>query len=943
MKLVFNDSLTSTVKNDNSQVATGNIVTSGIILEKKVVTAATINTVTELVDAFMKLTSDAERKKLLNSTDAQNIFKDPNNLAEFLEKTRSSSSGSKVNSGSDPVAMANQMMMEAADSVGQPASKFAPFLSQKDQIIARLKPFMSDQEIGEIFYRFDTQAKLAFTETIGILEFCIQQSRSCNSKVKDLIDFYLEHYSQKRQSANTKRIIQTACEYQKLNPTIDIFSVLRDAIAGNQPKVGLGYLSKDPDSQLIFNNLIMLSQASLPEQSEEIRRRYQESRDALQNMQQKVNMQKAIYDMMKTEEMNLQLARIIQSLGTAFEALITQPMYRALKDMYYDINAGKVIMNQVTSIFGADTSSETKRSEFDEQQAENENNFPGIRDTKNVFYSDQNRFVKLASPEVTRHIYAQTAPEQTKPVDPKVKNDVLSGLDSLINSAISSFGKIITTLTGFLKDVGQDIYQKALGFINTLKSIFDAIQNGIRKLINGIISNNVTIDMIEQVFSPIIESINGISSGGILGAVGGAVGGAAGALIGRPSNTPTNVPQRPGAPTTSPGFKPPANAKLRVQGPNANINYNRVAQRSPQQENDRGNVVQKYIYNGIGIFSSIGTFILGAIYGPRLLAAALKSGNWQSVLNSVGFFVLLIKNNLIELFMSTGLVGGKVPQSNLFFDGNGNPTERGLQILANNQEVMIALGLSDEDAMALSKFSIQKEILMQQLRTKESNLQNAESQAVQTGNPRQPINTVGDLPLDFQSKLKDFLDFCEKVELQFKAAINLFRNAINANQSNYNDAQKLQASGKLAEFEKDLIEVQAKKSEWSSIKNIAARIIRMREWANKLLPLETQLDTAKKLGIPMANIIASPNGILAHAGRIRNEQQQALVQLRKDYYEKLDLLKNPDISTPLTKYPIDTGVTKLPQSPDQSESNKSPFEVDKNSTFKTDGDIKDAI
>ena len=110
----------------------------------------------------------------------------------------------------------------------------------------------------------------------------------------------------------------------------------------------------------------MLSQASLPEQSEEIRRRFQKSRDDLSAQQQKVNMQRAIYDMMKTEESNNQLAGMITGLGEAFKFLLTQPMYRALRDMFYDLRASKILLNQASSIFTGDTSPEDKRSKPNE-------------------------------------------------------------------------------------------------------------------------------------------------------------------------------------------------------------------------------------------------------------------------------------------------------------------------------------------------------------------------------------------------------------------------------------------------------------------------------------------------------------------------------------------------------------------------------------------------
>jgi hypothetical protein len=109
--------------------------------------------------------------------------------------------------------------------------------------------------------------------------------------------------------------------------------------------------------------------------------------------------------------------------------------------------------------------------------------------------------------------------------------------------------------------------------------------------------------------------------------------------------------------------------------------------------------------------------------------------------------------------------------------------------------------------------------------------------------------------------------------------------------------------------------------------------MRKRILLQKLKPLQTQLDTMKKLGIPMSNIIASPNGILAQVGRIRYEEQQALDKLRNEYQEKMQLLKNPDIIAPMMKYPTDTGVTKLPESPDQTDSNRSPFDAPEDSQF----------
>jgi hypothetical protein len=876
MKFVFNDSLAASVSVNETELTDIRFVPSGIILEKKIVTSATINNIDELYDAVKGFKTEAELENFLNTnSEAQSLLKDNKNLVKFTRKMSGMFGKNTTNSGNDPVSMATKILSEGAEQAGEPGSRFAPYLSSKDQIIARLKPFMADKQIGELFYKFEEVIKLPFTEIIGILEYCIQQSRSCNAKVKDLIDFYADHYSQKRQGANTKRIIETACEYQKLNPTVDIFSVLKDAVNGNQPKVGLGYLSKDPDAQLVFDNLIMLSQASLPEQDEEIRRRFQASRDALQNQEQKVNMQRAIYDMMKTEEMNRQLSRMIKSLGTTFEFLLTQPMYRALKDMFYNLNAGKILMNQTSSIFTGDTSPENRRVKPNEQQAENENVFPQIQESKQPFSFNQYSFLKLASPEVSRHIFAQTAPVAT----PEQKKEAQSGLSRIFQSLKDVANKLIQSIKDKLSQTGQAINNAWQNIIGKIVNFFKALENAVKSLLSKIGSNSITFDSVAEAFSGVIDILKG-GSGSTYA---------------------------------------------------SSIKIIKTAQRDPQQGTTYagGSKSNQFILNGIGLATQMGTFILGALFAPRFLAVM----DWGSVVNSILPLTSMFVANLQEFFLQTNLVGKNAPQSSMFFDPKtGKMTQQGLQIMANNQETMISLGIADEDAMALGKFRVQKQELMSQLSKKESILDLAETQTVQTGGGNKET-TVGDLPADFQVKVNEFLSFCEKIELQFKAALNIFRSAITFNQTNYNDVQKTQAEGLLAEFEKDLKEVQAKISEWSSQKKIAGHLMRKRILLQKLKPLQTQLDTMKKLGIPMSNIIASPNGILAQVGRIRYEEQQALDKLRNEYQEKMQLLKNPDIIAPMMKYPTDTGVTKLPESPDQTDSNRSPFDAPEDSQF----------
>ena len=860
MKFVFNESLLSTIESEViSDPIMNKFVSSGLILEKRIVIAVIV----DMDDLFRKLEnfkSEQAQDRFLTTTEVEDFLKAGINREDFLKRYRQyllAKPGKKPSSGNSSVTdVIRNQIQQGADTVEDPASKLAPFLETKDQIIQRFKPFMSENEIGEIFDK--VEKLLPFDEVIGMLEFCINKARSCSAKSSDIINFFIEHYGQKRQYALVKTLISQACDYQKLNPTIDVFTVLRDAVAGNQPNVNLGYLSKDSENQLIFNNLIMLSQSSLPEQDEEIRRRFQTSRDALDIQQTKFNMQKAIFDMMKIEESNKQLAEMIAGMGEFFKTLITNPMYRGLRDIYYDLRAGKILAEAGASLFVADTSNVNKRSKPSEEiynrQTEQFSRFP---DGKTQFSSQNFKFIKLANPEVSRYIYSQNQ-------------------ENFFTNTVNKLREVLQNI----QKQATEVYDKVqlLGELAVkVKAFYDALTAALNRIIQAIMNRTITLELVEKEFQGIMSVL---------------------------------FPKRT-------AYKTNSSNKYAIS--NNSISNVRVA---------AFGLIDLATYIG-----GISAMVLATAATWEEGNSAFAQGKLIKMANMIAPLILGIKNVFLEIVRQFNPADGSgVPKSSDYFE-NGKLSDLGKQRLANNQETMIALGIADQDAMALSKFSIQKEEFFKQLRTKEENLKTSEQQIVQLGGSKTDY-TVGDLPLDFQKKLKDFLDFCAKIEFQFKAAVNIFRNA-SKNMSNLKPDQQTQATGLLAQFESDLLEVQKKKSEWSSMKNIAGHLMRKKILLQKLKPLQTQLDTMKKLGIPMSNVIASPNGILSQVGRIRSEEQQALEKLRTEYYEKIELLKNPDPILPMVKYPTDTGVTKLPQSPDQSLSEESPFDVEKGSQFET--------
>ena len=255
MKLVFNETLLSSVGQNLSNISDNtNIFNSNIILERKIVTAQ-IASMDDLFRKLNTLSTNSDKLAFLKRPDVEaflNTVVAPGrtNRDIFHERVLSQNSSSSSSTKSNSLeSFVREQIQEGARAVEDPASKFAPYLETKDAIIAQLNGVMNADEAREIFYKLEEKIKLPFTDVIGIVDYCINKSRTCYSNVSDILNFFIEHYGQKLQLSRVKNIIDLACEYQKLNPTIDIFSVLRDAIAGNQPKVNLGYLSKDPQDQ----------------------------------------------------------------------------------------------------------------------------------------------------------------------------------------------------------------------------------------------------------------------------------------------------------------------------------------------------------------------------------------------------------------------------------------------------------------------------------------------------------------------------------------------------------------------------------------------------------------------------------------------------------------------------------------------------------------------
>jgi len=145
---------------------------------------------------------------------------------------------------------------------------------------------------------------------------------------------------------------------------------------------------------------------------------------------------------------------------------------------------------------------------------------------------------------------------------------------------------------------------------------------------------------------------------------------------------------------------------------NANPNpVNKKAQRDPQRGTtySGGDRTKDYITNAIGLLGTIGATILAGIGISRAGVSALRSGSWTDILNSIAPLLKILMNIIQEIFNTFNITGKNAPLSSQFYNNDGTLSDRGKLTLVNARETMISLGISDADAMALSKFQIEKD------------------------------------------------------------------------------------------------------------------------------------------------------------------------------------------------------------------------------------------
>ena len=904
MEIIFDDSFRflSNLQKQEDEIFT-RISSLGSVILENVRVAVAPTTVSEF-----------NRWKAANPADKITILKNflndpsvPQADREWFQDKIVQTGGSSTSGGFGNNDDIQQQGIQEANLVGEAGADVSSVLKLKEAVIARLRMRgISDQEINDILVLFMEKVMLPFSETIKILDTLLEDSLRARVNAVDLIEFWAYHYDEKRNQSLTKQIIDQAIKLQELNPSLNIFNLLKNAAIGNQAEVGKVILIKDPDARLVVNNLISLSQSGLPEQSEQVRRNFQFSRDALLNYQDKLRVQKALFDMMKTEEMNRNVSSFIADTSAIFKFLVTQPVFRAIRDTYYDLQAAKILLNTYSSMI-TDTQPLTPRvTPREEQISPGEGLFPYPSNPQRI----SSKFVPLKKNNL---VVAQAAQTNTQAFPMTVGTgapSILAPQGTTTPSSLTTSTSPITGQQSFTGRVPTPESEGTLGYASKPdpKVVLGAMNETKKQILDQVSFIPEPLKFIFRIIVDAVDTIIEQIKNGVTNLIEVVVQAFANAI-----KTITDMFQK--------GIKEIKNFFTKGSGEQPNIvrkssdnKFLKLAQGTPQTTTT-GYAPQKYA----SALSVIIVALVGIVAGgPVIRAVRLLSGptlnNISEVINLILPTVEGIKNLIIEfIYQWNPNAGNMAPNSPQYYDKFGRITAEGQRRLYNNQQTRVSLGINTREDLALARAEKQRADNMATVRVKLEILQKAMDQSVYLGGKTDvaPAN----IPNDLQNKIDEFLKFCKSVQNANQAEYLILKKAIDRVSASFDPVQKIQAQNLLSNIRNDISSLQSTIAEYSSSAIVMQHIQRKRKLQMVLGPTLKRMQALESLGISKSALITGKNGVLAQLARIRHEEALALQKLRKEYQEKMQLLDNPDIAQKEFAFPVDTKATKLPLPP----------------------------
>jgi len=441
MKFIFNDSFSTDPNLFKTQTDERSVFVSGNLIFEKSSFAAS-GRVKNLAKKW-KSSSPGDRRKI--SKDVEDGSGDAAGWSDSekddfqTEIISSSDSFSSNKPGGE--SMTRQFLntvVDSSDAMGDAADQASAKLTLRSRIVDQLKPFMSEDEIGKLLDTFIFEVGLAESEVLDFINYILDFSSEAGSNIKELLDFAIMHYATRRDKGLTLLLLELASKLQKKYPEVNFFQMMIDSANGRKPKLGKLAIINDQTDMESARKIFSLAQHRIVDQNEALNRERREVKDRLQAMQERTNLQRALFDAMKMNEVERSLTTELEKFGETFRRIITNPQFRALKDLQYTINAGRRLLDAWMSLYqdvqpvsprlSPTESRDDPRSVgrfTGEAQGVNPNNFPSRR---KLLSSRPSKFVKIAQ--------AQNQPNQQNQAL-QIQRYLLNGFINAINSKVT--------------------------------------------------------------------------------------------------------------------------------------------------------------------------------------------------------------------------------------------------------------------------------------------------------------------------------------------------------------------------------------------------------------------------------------------------------------------------------------------------------------------------
>ena len=826
MKFIFNDSFSTDPNLFKSKTDERSVFVSGnLIFEKQKIAAS--GAVNDLIKKYKR--ADPAGKKAI-AADVTGKTGDAagwsdSDVEDFFDGISSSGSSSSksVDKGSSITRGFLDEAVESTDELGDAADALGAKLTLRSRLVDQLKPFMSSEEIGKLFDDFIFKIKIPESELLDFINYIIDFADEAGSNIKELFRFATMHYATRADKGLTLLLLELGTKLQKKYPEVNFFQMMIDSANGAKPKLGKLAIINEKEDMDIAKKLFSLSQHRIVEQNEAVNRERKQVRDALQSMQERTNLQTALFEALKMNEVERSLTTELEKFGETFRRLITNPQFRALKDLQYTILAGRRLLDAWMKLY-IDKQPVTPSRSTDEtrddpkavsrftgqQQGRSNRDFPSRRELVPGFPRASLDYENVRVAQATQNRQQSTQnPQQALQIQKQLINKLVSSINSRVIPRIRN-GNLPEETKNFIlryATILSETFARASSS-NELISFHDTYKQAVAKL--------------------------GVSAS------------ASSSRQGNNFRFRKVYAQQAGAQTTRPAVQP-----------------------------------------GFEQASGFIDMITGGLYNLGMIETLTKmvgTGRIRDVISLYRFVATYETNLFMELDLQLGRIGRLLPSDQSIMPG-GTLSPGGAQILANEQEVDAVLSVFGEEHRVASRLAQKIKEDEQVLAQAENNLAVEADQTVQLSEGKED-KTPMEFPNELKQKYEAFVGQVNNVIKNLYILLGMRRNMKKRAETENADQVIISTLNRIEqEILIRIKNHEQTRDKYKSTNLVRAELERVRRLKQLLGPLQSQIQVFADAGISMASLITQPNGLLSTIRKIRDEEENALEKLIDRYVE----------------------------------------------------------